>query len=134
MRSLYRFSVVALLALIAFTASASVASAHSAFGHADPTRMADIDHVAYGPASATENCTGGPTIDGILLNECLVRSFVIGPDTKSITVWYTKNPVDKHNRSLNGLRKHGGDFTQIPGITSTTLVVATMSMYKWKMA
>jgi hypothetical protein len=101
MRSLYHFSIVVLSTLVALIVFTGVANAHSAFGHADPILMDDFSPVALGPASATEDCAGGPTIDGILLDECLVRSFVIGPDTKSITVWYTKNPVEA-TREVDG--------------------------------
>jgi hypothetical protein len=44
------------------------------------------------PASSPPKapCPGGPTIDGILLDECFVENFTVGGDNKSITVWYTK--------------------------------------------
>ncbi|MFW6070003.1 MAG: vWA domain-containing protein [bacterium] len=38
-------------------------------------------------------CDGGPTIDGITLDECVVNDFTLGGDDVSITVWYTKNAV-----------------------------------------
>jgi hypothetical protein len=63
------------------------------------------------PASSPPRapCPGGPTIDGILLDECFVENFTVGGANKSITVWYTKvqsnatrivdgNPMDKHRR------------------------------------
>ncbi|MCB9157049.1 MAG: VWA domain-containing protein [Caldilineaceae bacterium] len=39
-------------------------------------------------------CNGGPTIDGILLDECYVHSFDVNGTQKSVTVWYTKNQTD----------------------------------------
>ncbi|MBA3531405.1 MAG: hypothetical protein H0T73_05730 [Ardenticatenales bacterium] len=41
--------------------------------------------------NAAAPCTGGPTIDGILLDECVVESFTVGGTNKTITVWYTQN-------------------------------------------
>ncbi len=38
-------------------------------------------------------CPGGPVIDGVTLDECVVENFVVGGDNKSITVWYTRNVV-----------------------------------------
>ena len=46
-------------------------------------------------------CPGGPVIDGILLDECYVESFVVGASNKSVTVWYTKNQVPVH-KIVNG--------------------------------
>ncbi|MCP4165112.1 MAG: VWA domain-containing protein [Chloroflexi bacterium] len=39
----------------------------------------------------TAPCAGGPTIDGIILDECHVENFNVGGNARSITVWYTKN-------------------------------------------
>ncbi len=42
----------------------------------------------------TAPCAGGPTIDGIVLDECVTEDFNVGGGTgERITVWYTKNPV-----------------------------------------
>lgn len=44
----------------------------------------------FGPAAA---CSGGPVIDGILLDECVVNTFSVDGVDKSVTVWYTQNAV-----------------------------------------
>lgn len=41
-------------------------------------------------AEPTSACPGGPTIDGLLLDECYTLNFTVGGSSKSITVWYTK--------------------------------------------
>ncbi len=47
-------------------------------------------------------CPGGPVIDGITLDECIVRNFNVNGAAKSITVWYTKNEVTA-NRDVDGV-------------------------------
>ena len=44
-------------------------------------------------------CDGGPTIDGVTLDECVVNDFSLGGDDVSITVWYTKQ-TDTVTRTL----------------------------------
>lgn len=39
-------------------------------------------------------CTGGPIIDGIVLDECYEESFFIGGVRKTLMVWYTKQQVE----------------------------------------
>ncbi|MFN8444975.1 MAG: choice-of-anchor X domain-containing protein [Caldilineaceae bacterium] len=51
------------------------------------------DQPAVVPADTTSACSGGPVIDGILLDECVKRNFNVSGDAKSVTVWYTKVPV-----------------------------------------
>lgn len=48
---------------------------------------------AADPASPDVACSGGPVIDGITLDECVVQNFSVGGDSVSITVWYTQNTV-----------------------------------------
>jgi hypothetical protein len=55
------------------------------------------------PAEPDAPCPGGPTIDGIVLDECYVESFSVGGGTKSITVWYTKNQVVATRVLTNGI-------------------------------
>ncbi len=43
------------------------------------------------PSSVTAPCSGGPTIDGILLDECVDRTFTIGTESYTVRVYYTKN-------------------------------------------
>jgi hypothetical protein len=71
---------------LAFTTGAALA-------HGDPLPMLapdEVDPAAYGPVAVAAACPGGPTIDGLLLDECVVNSFSVGGATKSVTVWYTK--------------------------------------------
>jgi len=35
-------------------------------------------------------CAGGPTIDGVLLDECVDNTFTVGGTTKTVRVWYSK--------------------------------------------
>jgi hypothetical protein len=35
-------------------------------------------------------CSGGPTIDGVLLDECVDNTFTVGGTTKTVRVWYSK--------------------------------------------
>ncbi len=53
------------------------------------------------PAGPSAVCAGGPTIDGILLNECYIENFTVGGTAKSVRVWYTKNPITA-TRIVNG--------------------------------
>ncbi len=46
-----------------------------------------------GTSEITAACAGGPVIDGIPLDECYIRHFSVGGITKSVTIWYTNNPV-----------------------------------------
>ena len=43
-----------------------------------------------GVRSVTAACPGGPTIDGLLLDECVTRTFPVGGVDKTIKVYYTK--------------------------------------------
>lgn len=38
-------------------------------------------------------CAGGPTIDGVLLDECYIHDFNVDGDDVSITVWYTQDVI-----------------------------------------
>jgi hypothetical protein len=68
-------------------------------------------HLPYAPSAA---CSGGPTIDGILLDECVVESFTVGGAAKTITVWYTKNTASA-TRVEDGVT-----YTLFHGITTDT--------------
>ncbi len=46
-------------------------------------------------------CSGGPTIDGVVLDECFVESFTVGGTNKTVTVWYTNN-VANATRTVDG--------------------------------
>ncbi|MDX1664937.1 MAG: hypothetical protein R3272_14195, partial [Candidatus Promineifilaceae bacterium] len=52
------------------------------------------------PAAPDAACSGGPTIDGVTLDECVVNNFTVGGDSRSITVWYTEN-VSTATRDLD---------------------------------
>ena len=43
-----------------------------------------------GVNSPAAPCAGGPTIDGVTLDECIIRNFNVGGNARSITVWYSK--------------------------------------------
>jgi hypothetical protein len=86
-----RLTIALWLALIALLYSARPGFAHA--GNAPegpwPVEAAAID----GPPSVTTfnaACSGGPTIDGILLDECVDRAFSIASDNYTIRVYYTK--------------------------------------------
>jgi hypothetical protein len=53
------------------------------------------------PAAA---CAGGPTIDGILLDECYRHDFTLSGNNRRITVWYTKNPITA-TRMVDGVSR-----------------------------
>lgn len=53
------------------------------------------------PVVQAAPCSGGPTIDGITLDECIVRNFTVNGNARSITVWYTKNPTTA-SREVDG--------------------------------
>ena len=55
-----------------------------------------------GPASPGAACSGGPTIDGVLLDECYDENFVVGGVSKTIRVWYTKN-MTAASRTVDGV-------------------------------
>lgn len=50
--------------------------------------ISSVPHISIVEAAP---CAGGPTIDGITLDECFVRTFQVNGNTRTITVWYTKN-------------------------------------------
>jgi hypothetical protein len=54
------------------------------------------------PPAPAAACPGGPTIDGILLDECVNENFTVGGDNVGITVWYTKNPMTA-TRTVDGV-------------------------------
>ena len=53
--------------------------------HPEPSDMPAVQPVGVAAA-----CAGGPTIDGLLLDECVDRSFTVGGVNKTVRVWYTK--------------------------------------------
>ena len=46
-------------------------------------------------------CAGGPVIDGVTLDECVDRSFMIGSNTRNVRVWYTNNQTTA-TRTVDG--------------------------------
>jgi len=70
---------------------AQALSVHTSDELEAPAKVTALDS---GPSVApSAPCPGGPTIDGILLDECVVHNLTVAGDAKTITVWYTKNPV-----------------------------------------
>jgi hypothetical protein len=55
--------------------------------------------VPIGPTSSLQRipivqaapCAGGPTIDDITLDECMIQTFEVNGNERTITVWYTKD-------------------------------------------
>ena len=87
--------LVALLALIVLSATAAPSAARET-GAPEANAPEAVQEGAPAasqdePAAPTAPCSGGPTIDGITLDECVTNTFTVGGDSKSITVWYTKN-------------------------------------------
>ncbi len=97
-----RLATPCLVALIALVALSGVAFAHGPDSHPtdpdhhgdgamDPYHVLNADAPLVGPLEANAPCAGGPTIDGVLLDECFVSTFDINGTNKSVTVFYTKN-------------------------------------------
>jgi hypothetical protein len=57
---------------------------------AEPLQPAASPQLGSPPAPAAA-CSGGPIIDGVTLDECVVNNFTVGGNPRSITVWYTQN-------------------------------------------
>ena len=97
-------ALVLAVLLIGFLINLPAASA----GRLGPMAAGAIDNAGQAtvtdqvePAAPDAACAGGPTIDGILLDECYINNFTVGGTAKSIRVWYTKNPVTA-TRMVNG--------------------------------
>ncbi len=90
------FTVAALLIMsTGLLVSLPVASVQGAnLGEETASEILLANSLALDPPPAPEAaCSGGPVIDGITLDECVVENFTVGGTGKSITVWYTNNPV-----------------------------------------
>jgi hypothetical protein len=78
------------IALLLLLGGALVVSAHDdGTVHPEPYNLSAIAPVAE-PAGAAAACAGGPVIDGLLLDECVDRTFAVGGANKTVRVWYTK--------------------------------------------
>ncbi len=74
------------MALVLLMGGALAVSAHDdGTVHPEPSDMPAVQPVGVAAA-----CAGGPTIDGLLLDECVDRSFTVGGVNKTVRVWYTK--------------------------------------------
>ena len=60
-----------------------------------------MDNELTTPEVPNAPCSGGPTIDGVLLDECFDETFTVGGTTKTIRVWYTNN-VSTVQRTVDG--------------------------------
>lgn len=60
-----------------------------------------MDNELTAPEAPDAPCSGGPTIDGVLLDECFDETFTVGGTTKTIRVWYTNN-VSTVTRDVDG--------------------------------
>ncbi|HRW49911.1 MAG TPA: hypothetical protein P5333_20485, partial [Caldilinea sp.] len=76
-----------------------VAAAHGDDPHPHPEPLPAVQVNGAGIHAA---CAGGPVIDGITLDECITRSFLVGGVNKTVRVWYTKNAVTA-NRTEDGV-------------------------------
>ena len=83
------FLVFSLLAFKPSVAARTTGAESDAFQSANPFDTTDTEDFAESE-SPEAACAGGPTIDGVLLNECYIESFLVGGVSKSIRVWYTK--------------------------------------------
>lgn len=107
LRRLLLLAAMLTMLMVGLALSTGVVLAHGGEHHYHPPDLPAATGASAASATVpfelapTAACAGGPTIDGILLDECLVRSFVIDGVTKSVTVWYTKNPVTA-TRMVNG--------------------------------
>ncbi|GIV73494.1 choice-of-anchor X domain-containing protein [Caldilinea sp.] len=75
-----------------------IATAHGDEPHPPPT---DTTGEPVQGAGVHAACPGGPTIDGITLDECITRTFLVGGVNKTIRVWYTKNATTA-TRTVDG--------------------------------
>ena len=105
----WRLIMPCLVAMLALTLLSGTAFAHGPKPHTPDPVHHDDDHDsdhdgaldAYhvvdaaapliGPLEVNAPCAGGPTIDGVLLDECFVSTFDVNGTNKSVTVFYTKN-------------------------------------------
>jgi len=60
-----------------------------------------LDAMLVAPDAPNAPCPGGPTIDGVLLDECFDETFTVGGTTKTVRVWYTNN-VSTVQRTVDG--------------------------------
>jgi hypothetical protein len=81
------FVIAWMLALLLVLVGVMAAAAHDGADHGPPP---DSITSEVGVRSVTAPCAGGPTIDGLLLNECVTRTFPVGGSDKTIRVYYTK--------------------------------------------
>ncbi len=92
-----RLAVAWAIALLLLLGGALAVSAHDdGTVHPEP---GDLPVVA--PAGVAAACAGGPTIDGLLLDECVDRTFAVGGVNKTVRVWYTK-VVSNTTRTVDG--------------------------------
>ena len=75
-----------------------IAAAHGDEPHPHPADAASEPVQGAGVHAA---CPGGPTIDGVTLDECVTRTFLVGGVNKTIRVWYTKNQTTA-TRTVDG--------------------------------
>ncbi|MBP8291862.1 MAG: hypothetical protein KAX65_03745, partial [Caldilineaceae bacterium] len=81
------FVIAWMLALTLVLTGVMVVAAHDGADHGPPPDSTTSD---VGVRSVTAACPGGPTIDGLLLDECVTRTFPVGGVDKTIKVYYTK--------------------------------------------
>jgi len=90
--------LIVLLA-VACLAIYRVADAHGSDSHPHPEPLPAAEVIGAGMFAP---CPGGPVIDGITLDECITRTFLVGGVAKTVRVWYTKNATTA-NRTEEGI-------------------------------
>jgi hypothetical protein len=113
----HRFIAIAacLAGLLVIFVAGSYAPARASAGDLSSQKSQPAGEQPGGAQSPQALCSGGPTIDGILLDECFVESFMVGAASKSVTVWYTNNMASA-TRVVDGTT-----YTLVHGVTNDTL-------------
>jgi len=107
-RNKFQNKIVSLLLVIGFLSVTGLLfgfSSSYALGSAPASGVVDVNAalIANPPLqNINAACSGGPTIDGVLLDECVDNTFTVGGVTKTVRVWYTKK-VSTATRTVDGV-------------------------------
>jgi hypothetical protein len=86
--------------LLGFPSSQALGSAPTS-GDMDVSTVPVASPLSGDTVTPNTACSGGPTIDGVLLDECVDNTFTVGGVTKTVRVWYSK-VVQTVQRNDNG--------------------------------
>ncbi len=87
-------TIVSIIAVVvAFLAIGLTLNAVAQASNPEPLDIEKSQIDTTTPLGPTAACAGGPTIDGILLDECYDETFTVGGTSKTVRVWYTKNAI-----------------------------------------